>query len=154
MADESNATAEARRSLSRLGATVKGAALVSSLTFSEAQRGYLSVVRFDWPGVWLADDLQTAGAWHAENLDPTREAFSNQLWGWFQSYRDAASDGYVNDFSDTGKSVRDFAPTASPTASKELPLVVVALAPFAAMKHRPPDDQNQQHHRAECFQKK
>lgn len=118
LTDESMATAEARRSLSRLGGTVRGAALVSSLTFTEAQRGYLSVVRFDWPGVWLGDDSQSARAWHAENLDSAREAFAGQLWGWFQKYRDAASDGYVNDFSDDDKGPRDFAPVSSATAAK------------------------------------
>jgi hypothetical protein len=118
LADESVATAEIRSSLSRLGATLDGAALVSSITFTEARRGYLGVVRLDWPGVWLGDDLQPARAWRPENLDAAREAFVGQLWAWSQTYRDAASVGYGNDFSDDDKGLRDFAPVAAPTAAK------------------------------------
>lgn len=62
LADESLATAEIRNSLSRLGATLEGATLVSSLTFTETRRGYLGVVRLDWAGVWLGGDPQPARA--------------------------------------------------------------------------------------------
>lgn len=118
LADDSMATAETRSSLARLGARLEGAALVSSLTFTETRRGYLGIVRMDWPGAWLGDEPRPARAWRRENLDAQREAFVSQLWAWSQTYRDAANIGYANDSSDDDKGLRDFAPIAAPTAAR------------------------------------
>jgi hypothetical protein len=113
LSDETAATLELKKSLVRLAATVSGPAVVSTLSFSEKQRGYLGVSRFDWPGAWLGDDAQTARNWRADSLDAGRQAFAARLWNWVQAYRPIAGDGYTNEFSDDGKVLADFSPAAA-----------------------------------------
>lgn len=108
--DDAPASLQVRDALGKLGATARGPALVSTLSFSERERGYYSVSRHDWPGVWLGDDAQALGDWRADVMDAPREAFVMRLWTWFRAYRDLASDAYANDLGEVNAVNGDFDP--------------------------------------------
>ena len=113
LADALPATAEFQRSLARLGATVSGPALVSTWSYTEKQRGFLGITRFDWPGPMLGNDAQAARDWMAENLTGDRQVFATRLWTWAQGYVPFAIGGFENDAIDDGKGLKDFTPFAS-----------------------------------------
>ena len=113
LADTLPATAEIQRSLARLGATVSGPALVSTWSYSERQRGFLGITRFDWPGPMLGNEAQAARDWNPENVTGDRQVFATRLWTWAQGYVPFAMGGFENDFIDDGKGLMDFTPVAS-----------------------------------------
>ena len=103
---------ETQKSLSRLGASASGPALVSVLSFSEPRRGFLGVYRFDWPSFWLGDSEQTQREWQPEMQSSGKRAFATQLWDWAKAYQQVATQGFTNDAPEDGRGVADFAPTA------------------------------------------
>jgi hypothetical protein len=94
------ASEETRASLDKLGATVSGAALVSSFVFSDTRAGYMSVTRIDWPGAALGAEADRASAWRAEAIEtsPAQTAYLKALRGWALSYRTLALDGFTRRF--------------------------------------------------------
>ena len=107
------ATVELHRSLSQLGATVSGPAVVSSWSYSEKQRGLLVVNRYDWPGPFLGNESQALRDWNPENRLGERQAYASRLWKWAQDYAPYASGGFENDSVDEGRALVDFTPFAS-----------------------------------------
>lgn len=110
--DDAPVASQVLAALGKLGGSASGPALVSTLSFSERERGYYSVSRQDWPALWLGDDAQTARDWRADAMEPTREVFANRQWAWFKTYRNAASSGYANDIGDASAIAADFDPKA------------------------------------------
>jgi len=104
--------AELKRSLARMNATMQGPALVSTLSFSEKQRGYLGVTRYDWPGVAMGDATQQARDWNPVGMDNAHQSYATQLWEWTKGYQHIARDGYTNDYATFGKGLPDFSPLA------------------------------------------
>jgi hypothetical protein len=79
-------SAELKRSLERLGGRVGGAAVVTTVSFSEMRRyGYLGIVRIDWP----AADASTEQA----------GALAASMRTWATDYRKTALEGYRSDYS-------------------------------------------------------
>jgi len=108
--DASPVTARVSASLAALGGTVRGPALVSSLSYSQNHHGLLRVARYDWPGAVLGDAGQTALNWRPDALDASKEAYVNRLWTWFESYRTWATDGYLRDIDEGHETFTDFNP--------------------------------------------
>jgi hypothetical protein len=111
--DGSPATAELQKSLVRLGAMASGSALVSTWSYSQRQRGLLSIARYDGPGPMLDNESQSARDWSPENQIGDRPAYASRLWKWAQGYRPFASSGFGNDYADDGKGPVDFAAVTS-----------------------------------------
>ncbi len=90
---------EVRKSIAKLGAKVDGVALVSVLTFSERQSGYLGVSRVDWPGYLPAFTTDKENAWRGEKLaeDLPRTAYVKSLLAWAQGYAELAQKGLARD---------------------------------------------------------
>ena len=113
LGDTLPATVELHRSLSRLGATVSGPAIVSTWSYSEKQRGLLVINRYDWPGPMLGNEGQALRDWTPENQVGERQAYAGRLWKWAQDYAPYASGGFDNDSFDDGRALADFTPFAS-----------------------------------------
>ena len=113
LGDTLPATVELHRSLSRLGATVSGPAVVSTWSYSEKQRGLLVITRFDWPGPILGNEGQALRDWTPENQMGERQVLAGRLWKWAQDYAPYASGGFENDSFDDGRALADFTPFAS-----------------------------------------
>jgi hypothetical protein len=94
------AAEETRASLDKLGATVSGAALVSSFVFSDSRSGYLGVTRIDWPGAVLGAVVERPSAWRAEAIEasPSQAAYLKNLSEWAISYRSLVLDGFTRRF--------------------------------------------------------
>jgi hypothetical protein len=85
LAEAGVANVQTLRSVERLGGNVGGAAVATTISFSEMRRyGYLGIVRIDWPG---AD----AGA------EPAGAA-ATAMRGWATDYRKIALEGYRSDY--------------------------------------------------------
>lgn len=94
------ASEETRASLDKLGASVSGAALVSSLVITDSRSGYLSVTRIDWPGTVLGAAADRASLWRPEAVESSSAhvAYLKGLSAWVQSYRTLAADGFTRRF--------------------------------------------------------
>jgi len=110
LATDAPAASQILVALAKLGATATGPALVSSLSFSERERGYYGVSRYDWPVVWLGDEAQNARGWRADGMEPPREQFATRLWAWLKAYRNVASSGYENDIGGADAMAAEFDP--------------------------------------------
>ena len=108
LSDMLPATVELQKSLVRLGGTVSGPALVSTWSYSEKQRGLLSITRYDWPGPALGNDTQASRDWTPENQVGDRQVFASGLWKWTQAYAAYAAAGFENDYAEDGKGPLDF----------------------------------------------
>ncbi len=94
------ASEESKTSLDKLGASVSGAALVSSFVVSDSRSGYLGVARIDWPGAVLGATAERASAWRPEAIEtnPAHAAYLKGLSAWAQSYRTLTLDGFTRRF--------------------------------------------------------
>jgi len=91
---------EFKASLARLGATVSGTGLVSTLTLGDSRFGYLGVTRIDWPGTALGAAADRVASWRAPGVDKyaAHQSYLKRLGEWSQAYRKLAADGFRRSF--------------------------------------------------------
>lgn len=91
---------ETKASLARLGASVRGAGLVSTLTFGDSRLGYLGITRIDWPGTALGPAADRASAWRVPAIESAaaHQRYLKRLGDWAQAYRTLATEGFKRSF--------------------------------------------------------
>lgn len=99
LAEDNPERAELLASLTQLGATVSGSALVNTTSIADRNNGYLGINRIDWPGAHLGASADAASAWTAEGLaaGPDRRAYADAASSWMKGYREAARAGYLRE---------------------------------------------------------
>lgn len=103
---------ETRHSIDRLGATVAGSGLITTITMSDRRRGYWNLSRTDWPGAALGADFEKASDWQRDvkELSPRRAAYVKALWAWALQYQPHAAEGFRNESGSSSALADDFDP--------------------------------------------